>query len=85
MKLKDFEARFGVSWHDIHRCCSVAYAINTKGDRIRFTPIDYQVFRYHVVGHHSLEATAEEFGIDMSEVLDMIADVVMTVKSKLGR
>ena len=85
MKLEDFEARLGISWNDIHRYCSKAKAINTKGECVTFTPIDYQVFKYHVVGGHSLKDTADEFGLDMDEILDLIADLVMTVKEKLAR
>ncbi len=84
MKLREFEARFGISWDDIHKYCSEAVALNTKGEKIRFKPVDYQVFRYHVIGQHSLEATADEFGLDMSEILDLIADLVVRVKEKLS-
>lgn len=84
MKLADFEQRFNITWNDIHKHGATT-ATNSRGQRIRFAPLDYQIFRYHVVGQHSLEATANEFNVELSEVLDLIADLVVRVNEKLAR
>lgn len=83
MKLKDFEERFNLSWDDIHKHGVNSESINPRGQRIKFCPVDYQVFRYHIVGGHSMEETCAEFDLHMYEILDLIADLVVRVRAEI--
>ncbi len=85
MKLRDFEERFNLSWNDIHKYGVNSESTNSRGQRIKFSPIDYQVFRYHIVGGHTMEETCQEFDLHMFEILDLIADLVFRVRNAMAQ